>query len=135
MYKPKYFKLYELLPPEIYKNEYEGWKLLDERLLETIDVVREIINKPLICNTWYQGGDRVASGFRSANCKVGAEMSQHRLGRAVDLVCAYMSASEMRDMIKEHQEKLPYKVRIEDGVTWLHIDVKNRNDVNKIQLF
>lgn len=135
MYIPKYFQLYELLPPELYTYDMmvseaareRGFaNFFDQKLLETIDVVREIIGLPLICNTWFQDGNRVASGYRTKTCSVGAENSQHKLGKAVDLICHKMSAEEMRQKIRTNEDKLPYPIRIEDGVNWLHIDTKDR---------
>lgn len=132
-YRPKWFQLYELLPPEAFsyedmilpKDKQPGWYKLDERLLITLDVIREIIGKPLICNTWFQNGNRRDSGFRTFGCKIGAQKSMHKEGKAADLVCADYTAEQMRRMIVENQDKLPYPIRIEKDVTWLHIDVKD----------
>lgn len=132
-YRPKWFQLYELLPPEAFsyedmtlpKDRQPGWYKLDERLLITLDVIREIIGKPLICNTWFQNGSRRDSGFRTFGCKIGAQKSMHKEGKAADLVCPDYTAEQMRQMIVENQDKLPYPIRIEKDVTWLHIDVKD----------
>lgn len=142
-YRPKYFELYELLPPELYtytdmtlpKEQQSGWNYFDVVLLETIDVIREIIGKPLICNTWYQNGNRRWSGFRPSYCEIGAKNSLHKEGKAVDLICASYTAAEMRKIIKDNKDRLPYKIRIEDGVSWLHVDVKERKDKVKIYFF
>lgn len=133
IYKPKYFELYELLPPELYtyqmyvdeKVREGGYRLMDEKLLITIDVIREIIGKPLICNTWYQDGNRSYCGLRPKNCTVGVQTSQHKLGKAVDLVCHDYTAEEMRQMIIANQDKLPFPIRMEADVNWLHIDTKD----------
>lgn len=136
IYIPRYFELYELLPPELYTYDMmvseaareRGFaNYFDRKLLETIDVVREIIGLPLICNTWFQDGNRKNCGYRTKTCSVGAENSQHKLGKAVDLICHKMSAEDMRQKIKENEDKLPYPIRIEDGVNWLHIDTKEFN--------
>ena len=137
-YIPKWFQLYELMPPELYTydmmvseeaRERAFAAFFDEKLLITIDVVREIIGLPLICNTWFQDGNRKNCGYRSKTCSVGVKNSQHKLGKAVDLICHKMSAEEMRQRIKENEDKLPYPIRIEDGenITWLHIDTKEFN--------
>lgn len=132
-YYPQYFEIYELIPREVFRLEdmrnkdkhmQPGWSYLDERLLITIDAIREIIGKPLICNTWFQDGNRENCGYRTSGCTIGALKSQHKLGRAVDLICPYMSAEEMRQKIKKDEDKLPFPIRIEDGVSWLHVDVK-----------
>ena len=135
-YIPKWFQLYELLPPELYSydmmvsedaRERAFATFFDEKLLITIDIVRDIIGLPLICNTWFQDGNRKNCGFRTKTCAVGAENSQHKLGKAVDLICHKMSAEDMRQKIEENKDKLPYQIRIETGpsVTWLHLDTKD----------
>ena len=136
IYIPKYFELYELLPPELYTydmmtsevaRERAFANYFDRKLLETIDIIRgKIIKAPLICNTWFQDGNRVASGYRSSKCPVGVAKSQHKEGKAVDLVCNKYTAEQMRQMIKENEHLLPYPIRIEEGVSWLHIDTKER---------
>lgn len=132
-YIPKWFQLYELLPPELYTydmmvseeaRERAFANYFDEKLLITIDIIREIIGLPLICNTWFQDGNRKNCGYRSKTCNVGVENSQHKLGKAVDLICHKMSAEEMRQKIEENKDKLPYQIRIERGTSWLHIDCK-----------
>ena len=143
IYKPKYFELYELLPPEVYTydmmvseeaRERAFAKFFDYKLLVTIDVVREIIGYPLICNTWFQDGNRKNCGFRTQQCEVGAAQSQHKLGKAVDLICHKMSAEEMRQKIEANKDKLPYQIRIERAVNWLHLDTKgsdSKRDINQ----
>jgi hypothetical protein len=44
-----------------------------------------------------------------------------------------MSAQEMRDLIVTNQDKLPYNIRIEDEVSWLHFDVRDKGV--KVYLF
>ena len=132
-YIPKWFQLYELLPPELYSydmmvsedaRERAFATFFDEKLLITIDIVRDIIGLPLICNTWFQDGNRKNCGYRTKACSVGVENSQHKLGKAVDLICHKMSAEEMRKKIDANKDKLPYQIRIEKDVNWLHIDTK-----------
>lgn len=134
-YIPKYFQLYELMPPELYTydmmvSEYARERAFanyfDEKLLITIDIVREIIGLPLICNTWFQDGNRKNCGLRTMQCEVGAAHSQHKLGKAVDLICHKMSAEDMRKKIEANKDKLPYNIRIEADVNWLHLDTKDR---------
>ena len=144
-YKPKYFELHELLSPYAYKAEFytseeareRGFWLMDEKLLITIDIIRgEIIKAPLICNTWYMDGNRKYSGYREADCPVGVRNSQHKLGKAVDLVCYKYTAEQMRQMIIDNQHLLPYPIRMEADVDWLHIDVKGMDyKKKKIVLF
>ncbi len=36
-----------------------------------------------------------------------------------------MTASEVRIWLKQHEDRLPYPVRLEDGVDWVHLDCRN----------
>lgn len=131
MYKCKYFKLYELLPKSLYKDEEQGWELIDERLLRTIDVVREIVGKPLYVNTWKNGGNRNYSCVRTQDCKEYNYGSYHTLRddrkvMACDMVCNAMNADEIRRLIKENVDKLPYPIRLELNVSWVHVDVAEK---------
>lgn len=131
MYKCKNFKLYELLPKEVYKDEVQGWELLDDKLKKTIDVVRDILGIPLICNNWFVGGRRNLCGYRPSICETGATFSAHKKGMAVDLISTNMTAHDMREKIKANQDKLPYNIRLEkwdkngNEIGWTHLDVKD----------
>lgn len=49
----KYFETKELVDQEVYNLLGENAiKLIDSRLIETIDVIREILGVSLICNNW-----------------------------------------------------------------------------------
>ena len=137
--KCKWFEIKELIPPDIYDKsiEEELWCLIDDNLKEVLDFIRDyIVKAPLTCNNWHIGGERVASGYRDQNCPVGAKHSQHKEGRAADLICSKYTAEQMRQMILDKQDMLPYPVRIEDGVNWLHVDTKPRDyKGDKVYLF
>lgn len=125
------------MPPELYTydmmmsedaREIAFAQFFDEKLLVTIDIIRgEIIKAPLICNTWFQDGNRKNCGLRSEGCDVGVMKSQHKLGKAADLICRDYTAEQMRQIIKENEHLLPYPIRIEENVNWLHIDCKDMN--------
>jgi hypothetical protein len=101
--------------------------------LETLEAIREILNVPLICNNWADGGSRDDCGYRDKLCTIGASKSAHKEGKAFDLISTKMSAQEMRDLIVTNQDKLPYNIRIEDEVSWLHFDVRDKGV--KVYLF
>jgi hypothetical protein len=42
-----------------------------------------------------------------------------------------MSAEEARKKIKENASKLPCPIRLEKGVTWLHVDVIPQYDITQ----
>lgn len=135
----KYFKLYELLPRELYVDEVSGWDKFDPKLLETLDVIREILGVSLICNNWKHGGSRNYCGARIPKCKEYSYGSYHtvrsdRKVMAADLISTKMSATDMRAKIIANASKLPHNIRIENGVSWLHVDVAEKKGC-KVYLF
>ena len=53
---------------------------------------------------------------------------------AVDLISSRMKAADMRKIIIANADKISYPIRIEEGVTWLHVDVRNTSNQH-IQIF
>jgi hypothetical protein len=127
--KPKHFELYELLPEKFYNsNIHRGdnlWFIFDSRLLITLDNLREIFGK-MVINNWYWRGHRQYSGYRPPDCTVGAELSQHRFGRAADIIILEHSIDSVRNwIIKNKNKNNGFITGIELGTSWLHIDVRN----------
>jgi hypothetical protein len=145
MYIPKYFSVKELVSRHIYeKNMARGrspeWMfstLLDERLLKTIDILRDQFG-PMTINDWYlPNGSTHYRGFRSPGCSVGADLSQHRFGRAADIIPRDVSAKDIRDDIINQQNIPDFKYigGLEMDVLWLHVDVRARDAQGNIRLF
>ena len=83
-YRPRYFELRELVPPDIFDARGEAaWELLDLRALVTLDALRERFG-PCIVNNWHVGGPLRESGLRNPLTSTGACYSQHKFGRAFD---------------------------------------------------
>jgi len=128
-YIPKYFKPYELVPRSTYellKNRpWIIWQLFDPRTLLVGDRLRKRYGK-MVANDWFWGGRHQYRGWRPARCKVGATYSQHRFGRAEDLVPQECTVEEIWGDIKAGNNFL-YITCIEIGakVTWLHHDERN----------
>ena len=121
MYIPRHFKWYELMPSEEYKPYW--LILMDERLLMTLDAIREHYKRPVIVNNWMQGGSFRNRGFRPMTGDVGAKYSQHRFGRAVDFDVLGIPAEQVRNDIRSGL--FPEITCIEANVSWVHIDVRN----------
>jgi len=142
MYIPKHFSAPELVPSGLYnkyKSRGNAWMLgilFDERLLKVIDAIREDFG-PMTVNDWLWGGKNQWRGFRTANCGVGATLSQHRFGRGIDLIPKDIHPDEIRDDIIQDQMGRPYRHigALEMNISWLHIDVRIRNKDGKINLF
>lgn len=129
-----YFDIKELVCPRVFnKFGQYAWRFFDPRLLETLLVIREKINSPIYINNWDMGGDFTQRGLRSNLSPLVKEktaldklyLSAHLQGMAVDFDVKGMTAQEVRDWIKDNQIFLPYCIRIEDDVNWVHIDTRS----------
>jgi len=119
----KYFKAEELLP-----EGETNVKLIDQKLLDLIDEIRELLGVPCSINNYASGGDRQWCGLRTKKCTIGAPKSKHKLGQAADMHPSGMSAEVARAKVKEAVAagKLKNLGGVELGVSWLHVDVRSR---------
>lgn len=119
----KYFKAEELLPKGVTDTS-----LLDPKLLQLIDEIRELLGVPCTINDYASGGTRQWCGLRTPACTIGAPKSQHRLGKAADIHPIGMTAEQARAKVKKAvaEGKLKNLGGVEDGVSWLHVDVRPR---------
>lgn len=134
-YRPKFFILPELVSKSIY-DEYGfgAWDLLDEKLVRTLDDLRKFLGVPITINNWHIGGKRQQSGYRGKDSTVGNSSSQHRYGRAFDMLVQGIDSKKVRSMIIGSQQLFPHIHRMEDDVSWVHIDSHPMYG-NKIHLF
>lgn len=104
----KNFKLQEFVPPEIYKEFgtsstrfiHEKIPLIAQEIKEFSEYVTET-NVPVIINDWLWGGVRKYSGFRPPDCIVGAKLSAHKRGMAIDVITKGLKASWLQERILE----------------------------------
>lgn len=134
MYTCKYFKIEELVPQDEFESYKDNQKILwwefDRDILYIADRLRDDYG-PLIINDWVWGGNNHYRGFRPPNSDVGAARSQHKFGRAVDLIPKHVHPDKIREDIINHKHPYMDKIKaIEMDISWLHIDVRN----NKGQL-
>lgn len=134
----KYFNIKELVCPHVYEKFGErAWIFLDAMALRLLLVLRrDILKVPLVCNT----KTLTQRGLRCNRCeivrsKTSPYLSAHVTGKGFDLSSSAMSAEEMRLKIAENLDLLPCKVRIEQDVNWLHIDVYDEMQSSKIKYF
>lgn len=112
---------------ETFSNKSDIYELFDDKLKAVIEWLRNELDKPFIANDWsYSKAAKVYNyrGYRWTDCKEGAPNSAHKQGMAIDIIIKGMTAKEFRIWIKEHANELPFPIRVEDGVSWVHIDVK-----------
>ena len=121
-----YFQVRELVCEHTFSQWGErSWQFLATEFLAVLLVIRrDIIQAPMFCN--YDGATQ--RGLRCNLCKIVKDktdlyLSSHVLGQAGDFTIKGMTAEEARRRIKEMQHLLPCPIRMEKGVSWLHIDV------------
>lgn len=135
----KYFKLNELVCPHVYDLFGQtAWQFLSTQLLHTILVLRtEIFKLPMIVNN----GSFTQRGLRCNMCdlvksktdKGKVYMSAHCLGEAIDFDVQGVRAIDARNLITENKDKLPYNIRVERDVNWVHVDMYDKD--TKLYLF
>lgn len=132
------FKIQEYVPKEVYDVHGEGaWTFIDIKLVASVDAIKERFpNGTMTINNWSWGGNRNWSGLRTPSAlEYYSKTSQHSLHpvdlvfRAIDAVFSGYDVEEIRQYIIDHPEEFPYIKGIEMGVSWLHIDVRERDEV------
>jgi len=127
MYRCKHFTLHELVPPHIMRTRGDkAWQLLDDRLLMTLDRLRDNYGR-ITVNNWHWDGDRQWSGLRTPGSPYYSETSQHSFGRAADCTFRDVTAEIVRQDILANIDNKTFEFinSIELGVAWLHFDVRN----------
>lgn len=137
-----FFDIDELVCPHTYKRWGEkSWQFLDTRYLHCLLVIRrDILRAPMYANggTYTQRGLRcnLCAEVKSKTNSNALYLSQHSFGKAGDFVSPKMTAERMRTEIVRQGDLLPYPIRLEQGVTWLHFDVMEQYGVeSKVYLF
>lgn len=156
-YIPKYFTPEELFPKQVIQNHTLNgkikssiWRLIDSRVAWTADQLRKLFG-PLTVNDYKFGGPNQYRGLRPAQELIDWEhynqtgelktifssfTSQHCFGRALDMVSKSVSAEEIRvDIKKNPRTEYQHITAIEDGVSWLHFDVRNNGGYKGILFF
>lgn len=127
----KYFDIRELVCPHVFGRDGEkAWQYFPTESLQTLLAIREIIDAPMHINNWYLGGSFRQRGLRCNLCQLVADktklgrlyVSAHLLAQGFDF-SSTMPAEECRTKIKENASKLPYPIRLEEGVNWVHFDI------------
>lgn len=122
----QFFQIGELVCEHTFSKWGErSWQFLDTAFLHNLLVIRrDILQAPMICNH----DEANQRGLRCNLCelvkdKTSVYLSSHILGKAGDFTVKGMTAQEARSRIRNNAHLLPYPLRMEGGVSWLHIDV------------
>jgi hypothetical protein len=130
IYKPKHFASHEFLPPEIYQVYGDrGLMFMDSRILWTADALRDYFKAPVYINNWFWKGQTRYRGLRPFDCAVGARLSQHKFGRAIDFFVKGIESDEVRKEIKAHpgEASFTYITAAEEDIPHVHLDCRNTN--------
>jgi len=135
-----YFSIGELVGRRT-KNKHgaRAWKFLDYRLLYALLIIREGLGRRITVNS----GRRQQRGLRTIVqqmiknyfYKDRLYLSAHLLGKAVDFDVEGMTAKEVRAWIVDNADLFPFKIRLENLVSWLHLDVIWEPQNPKVYLF
>jgi len=144
-YRPKHFKLHELVPPETIKLHGDrAWNFLNPLALWTLDELKKEYPGILTVNNYGFKGMFKYRGYRPRDCKVGAADSAHRHGNAFDCNFENYSADRVREDLFFHLEKngrkkecFKYITEVETGddMGWFHFAVTNHDISNGIFVF
>lgn len=113
----------------------KSWQFLDTSFLHTLLVIRrDILKVPMYCNHYKAG--TYQRGLRCNMCnlvktKGSVYLSAHILGKAGDFTVQGMTAEQARQKIKSNAHLLPYPIRMEAGVSWLHFDVLPQSGITQ----
>lgn len=129
---PAGFTAEEFVPPEVFALLGElSVRLFDPAVFEVLAQIRADVG-PLIINNWHRNGPFRYRGFRPLTYTGGAPKSQHRLAGAIDCHSPTIPTPDLRKMViaKARANEGAYALigAIEDGVNWLHFDVRPRVD-------
>jgi hypothetical protein len=138
-----YFRIDELVCKHVAdKFGDAAWSFFDPRLLEVLLFVREGLDKEIYVNLPDYG--LYQRGLRCNLCSLVKDRvlcnilycSPHVRGQAVDFSVKEMSAVSVRAWLIQHKSDLPYAIRLESSVEWVHLDVSVPQDVtDKITYF
>ena len=125
------FYLDELVPPEIYSARgSKSIELLDMRIVNGLQHLRELADVPFTINNWINKGRFDERGLRLPGTRTGAKWSQHKYGRAIDIDPVGISVSQLFDILKANEmffierQWITTVENIEFTKTWLHIDCR-----------
>ena len=127
------FFLDEFIDPITYRDfgAQSIW-FIDKRIIMIAQTLRELANSPIIINNWLIGGGFKNSGFRRPSARIGAYLSQHKFGRAIDVKVKGKTPEEVLVVINQNWNtfKSLGLSTVEDisfTTTWNHLDIRQTN--------
>lgn len=141
----KFFDIKELTCNHTYPRWGErGWQFLRTEYLHNLLVIRrDILKKSMVCNAHASGTHQrglrcnICQLVKDKSAKGTSYLSAHVLGAGGDFTIdgGKMTAEEARRLIDKNQQLLPYPIRMEAGVSWLHFDCYDGDMTQKVTYF
>ena len=141
----QFFDIQELVCPHTYKRFGEvSWQFFDTDFLENLLILRrDILQVPMTVNDYKWGGRWTQRGFRCNICQLVRDktlnndiyLTAHANGAGIDSVFKSITAEQARQKIREQYSKFTIPIRIEKDVTWLHFDIYDPGNGNKLNEF
>lgn len=128
----EYFEIKEVVCPHVSDKFGEtAWFYIDPRLRVVMSRIRGLIDAKIFINV--PESDLTQRGLRCNLCELVLNktglgelyMSAHVFGAAFDFDVEGRSADWVRGFIHAHIGELVYGIRLEEGVSWVHLDVLN----------
>jgi len=136
MYQMIFFQPSEVLPKS-WLDQYGEKALLamDERILMSIDALRQYFAVPIMVNNWASGGQFYYRGLRTPQCPQYSADSQHSFGRALDFDVLGLTADYVRGVIMANRARWPLITALELNVDWIHADCRDNTGNPAMFLF
>lgn len=141
----KYFDIRELVCQHVHQKFGDtAWQFFRPQLLETLLVIRrDILKTGMTVNNWHTGGVFSQRGLRCNICQIVRDnsakgqvyLSAHCEGAAVDFNTKIYTAEQLRGILADNANTLPFPVRLEEHVNWCHLDVYDNELGKKISYF
>ena len=137
-----YFDITELVGRRVHKRYGErAWRFLDTDALHCLLVVREGLDRAITINDYDDGVEQrglrtnIQPLVKDKTERNKLYVSAHLLGKAFDMHVKGMKAEQVRQWIVANADLFPCKVRLEDGVSWTHMDTIYEEHNPKVYLF
>ena len=125
------FCIQEFVPKKVFQKfgDYSIW-FMDKQIILFSQYMRDRFG-PVTVNDWSWGGHYDSRGYRTPDDPDGTKFSQHRFGRAVDLVFKDAYPDNVRKYIQDNFPALNRSfgiTTIEDKTpSWVHVDKRWTN--------
>ena len=126
------FIIQEFVPRRVYEvwGEKSIW-FINPNMIRFAQWLKDRNRSTVIINDWCFGGSYQFSGLRPFDCEIGAKLSQHRFGNAIDIKVKGWDAEDVRNLIRKNWQFLYDNFGLTsmelDTPTWIHVDFRFTN--------